>query len=422
MTSPVSCDTFVALPPATADGCVVFGKNSDRPDDEVQEVVYFPAADHDAGSKVQCTYIEIEQVGHTHAVMLSRPSWLWGAEMGSNEHGVCIGNEAVWTKVTSPREEKLLGMDLIRLALERSTTAKGAVDVITALLAEVGQGGSLLDDPAPSDNAHGHVAFLICDPVEAWVLETSDQCWAAERVSNGVRNISNQLTITTKIDAMSPGLKEYAQSKGWWNPDEGEFNFSKAFSDYYEEPQAKQNLSTALGVRSLNLCVDQFSAESMMKILRDERSGICMEGGGFTSTGSQVSVLSPNGAPGCHWFTATPNPRLSLFKPFIFTPNSSIGTQTQSPDFGAEDPRCQTPRFQRKVDRRHPLWKAHAKLMELIEKGESKGEMTLQQMLQMEAHCLEDIKELIKNFDAKASSKVQDIFQHMVDIEINFYK
>ena len=50
---PQSCDTFVVLPPGTALGCVVFGKNSDRPKGEVQEVVYVPAEDHPAGTKVQ---------------------------------------------------------------------------------------------------------------------------------------------------------------------------------------------------------------------------------------------------------------------------------------------------------------------------------------------------------------------------------
>ncbi len=65
---------------------------------------------------LQCTYIEIDQAAHTHAVVLSKPAWMWGAEMGANEHGVCIGNEAVWTKVNSPNDaqEKLLGMDLLR--------------------------------------------------------------------------------------------------------------------------------------------------------------------------------------------------------------------------------------------------------------------------------------------------------------------
>lgn len=65
----------------------------------------------------QCTYIEIDQTAHTHAVVLSKPSWMWGAEMGANEHGVVIGNEAVWTKLNDfveDSEERLLGMDLLR--------------------------------------------------------------------------------------------------------------------------------------------------------------------------------------------------------------------------------------------------------------------------------------------------------------------
>ena len=32
------CDTFVALPDATVDGSVIFGKNSDRPAGEIQDV------------------------------------------------------------------------------------------------------------------------------------------------------------------------------------------------------------------------------------------------------------------------------------------------------------------------------------------------------------------------------------------------
>ena len=63
-----------------------------------------------------CTYIEIDQAPKTHAVILSKPAWMWGAEMGANEHGVCIGNEAVWTKLNSDDDltERLLGMDMVR--------------------------------------------------------------------------------------------------------------------------------------------------------------------------------------------------------------------------------------------------------------------------------------------------------------------
>lgn len=63
---------------------------------------------------VQCTYIEIEQAAKTQAVILSKPVWMWGAEMGANGCGVVIGNEAVFTKLEDCEEKKLLGMDLVR--------------------------------------------------------------------------------------------------------------------------------------------------------------------------------------------------------------------------------------------------------------------------------------------------------------------
>lgn len=112
--TPSSCDCFVALPPHTAAPAVIFGKNADRPRSEVQELIYVPAATHRPGDKVQCTYLEIEQAERTHAVVLSRPAWLWGAEMGANEHGVCVGNEGVWTREPVGQDEALLGMDLVR--------------------------------------------------------------------------------------------------------------------------------------------------------------------------------------------------------------------------------------------------------------------------------------------------------------------
>nr|XP_019596240.1 PREDICTED: secernin-2 isoform X3 [Rhinolophus sinicus] len=181
--TPCSCDCFVSVPPASAIPAVIFAKNSDRPRDEVQEVVFVPAGTHTPGSRLQCTYIEVEQVSKTHAVILSRPSWLWGAEMGANEHGVCIGNEAVWTKEPVGEGEALLGMDLLRLALERSSSAQEALHVITGLLEHYGQGGSCREDTTPFCY---HNTFLLADRTEAWVLETAGRLWAAQRIQGGI--------------------------------------------------------------------------------------------------------------------------------------------------------------------------------------------------------------------------------------------
>ena len=72
-----------------------------------------------------------------------------------------------------------------------------------------------------------------------------------------------------------------------------------------------------------------FGAKEMLQILRDEDSGICMTGS-FQSNGSQVSVLPPSGSQAYHLLTATPDPSVSVFKPFIFCAGAATGDKTLS--------------------------------------------------------------------------------------------
>ena len=60
--------------------------------------------------------------------------------MGVNEHGVCVGNEALFGR-TPPAVERdgLIGMDMVRVALERAATAEQALHVITSLIEHYGQ-------------------------------------------------------------------------------------------------------------------------------------------------------------------------------------------------------------------------------------------------------------------------------------------
>ncbi|KAM4626628.1 secernin-3 isoform 1-T2 [Discoglossus pictus] len=415
MEQPCSCDTFVALPPATVGNRIIFGKNSDRPSDEVQEIVYFPEKTYLTGETLECTYIKIEQVEKTYAVILSRPSWLWGAEMGANEFGVCIGNEAVWGKEEIDDNEALLGMDLVRLALERAKTAEEALDVIVSLLQKYGQGGNCTED---NMSFTYHNSFLIADRKESWILETAGQYWAAERIEDGIRNISNNLSITTKIDREHPGMREHAKYKGWWDG-KRQFNFAEEYSYFNPSRSSSSGDRFSEGFKLLRKNKGNITASTMMEILSDKRSGINMVGG-FMTTGSMVSILpqDPN-QPCCHFFTGTPDPARSVFKPFIFVPEIQQFTNTVSPCFGSNDPVKLTPRFQTKPDRRHNLYKKHEAALKSMET--SQGKMMLDQMKNLEKQKLEEVELLLKDTHLDKSSLVL-LFSKCVEAEMEMYK
>lgn len=204
------CDTLVIVPPRGREGSAVwFAKNSDREPGEAQVTEHHPRARHAAGAKVRATYIEIPEAPETHEVALSRPAWMWGAEMGANEHGLAIGNEAVFTRLPVAKTG-LTGMDLVRLALSRCKTADEALDLVTWMIERHGQGG-----PAGYRDKRFayHNAFLFADPDGAWLLETADRCWAAERVS-GARSTSNVLTIGAGYDRIGQATVDTARQLG----------------------------------------------------------------------------------------------------------------------------------------------------------------------------------------------------------------
>ncbi|KAM3822255.1 secernin-1 isoform 2-T2 [Vipera latastei] len=371
---------FVAFPPSTKDGHVVVGKNSARPRDEVQEIVYFAAATYDPGCKVECTYIEIDQVPKTNAVALSRPSWLWGAEMGANEHGLFIANEAVLAREAAPETEALVGMDLVRLGLERASTAKEALDVIVSLLEEYGQGGNYYED------------------------------------GNGVKCICNCLSLTTKIDAEHPELRSYAESKGWWSTDK-EFNFAEVFS------QDDDCSNCCLGKEILKNQEGNITVETMIDLLRDKAEGISVDSDSFLTTASMVSVLPQNLTSPCiHFFTGTPDPSKSIFKPFIFVDGVKIVPKVQSPIFGSEDPVKKIPRFQEKPDRRHELYKAQQQARLVLDSDEEKGHTLRRIMLNLEKQGLEAMEGILSSSEILDSSEIEDLFYDCVDTEIKFFK
>ncbi len=166
------------------------------------------------GGTLRTQYLELADKGAA-ATVLARPEWFWGAEHGVNEHGVAVGNEMVNT-VDDPGAfpPALIGMDLVRLGLERARHAEEAVDVMTGLLERHGQGGV-----GDADNGIAYwSSFLVADPAAAWVLETSGRRWAARPVTGGAA-ISNRLTLRRDWTRARPAWRRAPTSTAGATPD-----------------------------------------------------------------------------------------------------------------------------------------------------------------------------------------------------------
>lgn len=325
------CDTMVALGNSTLNGNVIFAKNSDRQPNEPHIMIRIPRKTYPQGSKVKCTYMEIEQVRETYEVLLLKPSWIWGCEMGANEFGLNIGNEAVFTR-EKYGEPRLIGMDMVRLALERCKTAEEALELIIELLERYGQGGNCgYEKPFTYHNS-----FLIADYDSAWVLETAGEYWVAEQVKD-VRSISNCLSIGTNYDRAHPRVIDNAIKKGYCKKNE-EFNFARCYTDRLITHFSGAKNRLKLTSEALEREKGKITAQTMQSILRDHDEktenkqfekaslkSVCMHGGfifGDHTTGSYVADLDKELAT--YWLTGSSTPCISVFKPLWLTEDEEI--------------------------------------------------------------------------------------------------
>ncbi len=332
------CDTQVIH----TDGVTWFAKNSDREPSEAQFVVRLPRVENDQAALVQTTYMNIPQTARRHGVILSKPHWIWGAEMGVNDQGVAIGNEAIFSHLVDRSAEALLGMDLLRLGLERGYTARHALEVITEHLQEYGQGGpaGFRDKNFRYDNS-----YIIADREEAWILETAGKLWAARCVGRHadlgghaeIGAISNCLTIGSDYDLAAPDLEDQARKLGFWNG-RGEFNFREAFDTWFLPHFGGAHHRRATSIATLEACAaaEHLRLAHLCDSLRRHRSesenfarhdnrDVCLHAGGRTrpsqTCGSMVARLSADTVDD-YLFTGSSAPCLSLFKPVDF--NDSI--------------------------------------------------------------------------------------------------
>ncbi|MCB0971908.1 MAG: hypothetical protein KDA97_10420, partial [Acidimicrobiales bacterium] len=208
-----------------------------------------------------------------------------------------IGNEAVFTTERREPEPGLLGMDLLRLALERATDRHGAVSTIVDLLERHGQGGSC-SRAHPSftyDNS-----YLIADRDGAVVLETAGRRWATEEVTGPGRSISNGLTIAGFAEAHAQRVRSTVAAC--------------AVRRARTQPLAEAATSVADLFGALR---DHGPTPSpTWSKVNGALAGPCAHAGGLvTATQTTASWVADLRGDPLHWATATAAPCTSTFKP-----------------------------------------------------------------------------------------------------------
>lgn len=312
------CDTLGLV----SDSLALFAKNSDRSPNEAQVLEYRDSllhfmtdmtlsfeskrpTPHESRAMQKLSYCSVEQVPQTHAVLLSRPRWMWGAEMGVNDCGVCIGNEAVFTRGRYGKDG-LTGMDLVRLALERTSSAREALELIISFLERYGQGGNCgYDHEFYYDNA-----FLIMDRRELYVLETAGKNWAWKKLGRG--SISNRLSLGEDCDAYSGKPCNFA--KKYTEPVYSTFSGSKR-----RREQTGECLASAATAQDMMAALRRHDKGVENPFAKGSVSSPCMHFGalvGDHSTASMVVELQEKRS--VVWSTGSSAPCVSLYKPWLF--------------------------------------------------------------------------------------------------------
>lgn len=206
--------TFITY---SADSHILFGELYFRPAKDYPENSMLKIYEWDSGKLLG----EIKQVPHTYSVIGNM-----------NEYQVAIGETTFGGRDELVNPEGIIDYgSLIYIALQRSKTAREAINVMAALVNEYGYYSS-------------GESFSISDKNECWIMELIGKgkgkkgaLWVAIRIPDGyVSGHANQARITT-FPLNDPAnclydqeIISFAREKGWFNGKDKDFSFSDAYA------------------------------------------------------------------------------------------------------------------------------------------------------------------------------------------------
>lgn len=269
-----ACTTFAAGKKATADGSVIVSQSSDGAPLQDARLIYVPAAGHQPGDQRPIYYANevfprfvskdfgpdyapdvdtgpnlskpigyIPQVSHTFGYrdtsygVINENNVGIGETTCSSMFQTCGRGTNIGCEEGRTIGEALMSIDsLTKIAMERSTTARGAVQLMGDLAVQYGFYGT------QDNNGHGE-ALQVGDADEAFTFNIladptgKSAIWAARRVPDeNVTVMANMFTIR-EVDLndpfnylASPNIHSIAQERGWWKPGQS-FDFTRIYSN-----------------------------------------------------------------------------------------------------------------------------------------------------------------------------------------------
>jgi hypothetical protein len=318
----MGCDMVAALGRATVDGHTLFGHNSGRPAGRGQSLRLIRGRPFEIGQTVRTQHLELPQARQTYTTLGSQNPGTLGYEHGVNEQGVAIGRTPLRTRF--PGGAGLTGSELVLLVLERASSARQALDLLTDLVTRHGQSSSA-GAPGAADNA-----FLIADAREAFAVETAGTFWVCQDVDE-VRALGSVCTVRQDWDRIARGLSAHAIAQGWWPEDGNKLDFAGAVGPALaEQKEALQRWGRAtyllgqqnrfIDIAFIRKTLGDHDAE---EAAGDEEPGstsrsLCQHSTGLEETGTAASlVVQLSAAPDrllCAWCAFGP-PCLGIYFP-----------------------------------------------------------------------------------------------------------
>ncbi len=222
-----ACTNFLITAGATEDGSTMITYAADS--HELYGELYFtPAGRHAPGTMLDV----YEWDTGKHLGQIAQVLRTYTVVGNMNEHQVSIG-ETTWGGREELHDPKAI-VDygsLMYIALQRATTAREAIDVMTSLVAEYGYYSS-------------GESFSVADPNEVWLMEMIGKgpehkgaVWVARRVPDGyITAHANSPRIRRfplnepESTIYAPDVISFAREMGWFDGKEKEFSFAETYS------------------------------------------------------------------------------------------------------------------------------------------------------------------------------------------------